>query len=531
MPELHQLIEQGKRLIVEQKHSEAEGIARIIDHANWQRDMRLQYRNEDISGDSIFKNLSEQIDKKYSSILKTLAGLTNHLEDIKNGGSGAASPREFFWSIWQFWTEELFWFPGKNDTNGVWILTGQNMGVQIIRLPEGFETWTLDSLAYLEKEHRVPSEPDAYKRVEALDYTYYSATYGLIFWLQKRSYEEESIRAFQECFRAYFAGYKKIGMSEISLEGPDQEEARSQATVQTLIGKRLFEIKSKERSWHKALKMYAHVLSNYHALFIAEGNDTGIYGRWVTEDSWDSWPIHKEAQDAFGKIKEGSQGCISWADVAEWVRLIIASMQFGRFEEIPEFLPFWKEALGWVQGSKLEPGELRDELKKEEDEKAEQRLTRYFFSNDQWMGLSQRAKQALVDADRLWFSHRLGASDAPLIHLQMATEDLLRDLFGCKSLSEFKCKLLDTDPKTSLNVVDFSQTERAFIEKEMPPNLDLLREYRNDATHGAGWPVLEQEEELAYLFNTFMGIGCQGILPRLAKLRLKLFPSRSSAKH
>ena len=525
MSEIDQLIQQGERLIVEQKSSEAEGVARIIDSANLQRDWRLQHLNEDVSGDIIFKNLSQQIDAKYSSILNTLAGLTNQLKDMKNARASAASPCEFFWSIWRFWNEELFWHPDQKDLNGVWVIAGRNMGTQIIPLPEGFETWTVDSLAYLEKERQVLNEPDEYKPTDALAYTYYAAAYGLILFKQENSYSEESIRAFQESFRAYFSVYKSIGEGQ-DLPSLEDWYPLLDTEVQVPVGLHLFKIRVLQRDWQDALQMYAHTMAcfSYAAITAIEIDSTTPAGVF-----WDSAEegLHKEAQTVFDHIRELPQppGDELWTEITRNVDLIIKAIKRYWGDDDAQLLSYWSGALWWLRGAKLEPDVLQRSLHKEADERAQQHLTRYFFNKDQWGALSQRARQALVDADRLWFAHRLGASDAPLIHIQMATEDIVRDLFDCE-LAGFENKLKLKDLKTD----GFSKDEEVLIKKQLPCYLKRLVSNRNPATHSPGKPPLEDEREVAVLFNTFMGIGCEGVLPRLADLKLKLFPNKRPSK-
>jgi len=62
---------------------------------------------------------------------------------------------------------------------------------------------------------------------------------------------------------------------------------------------------------------------------------------------------------------------------------------------------YWNYALGWIE-AQLRPDELRDLLHKRDDEAAQRRLRAYFFGDELWIKLPERAKRSLVSSDSDW---------------------------------------------------------------------------------------------------------------------------------
>ena len=503
MSEIDQLIQQGERLVEKQKSRE--------------RDMNCDFPIKDNEA------LSELRNKQYSLIHHGLKGLISHLGVTSKGTRSGICTGDFFWSL-----EALLAHSVSIPELGriIFVPVADPKSPFMFSLPEGIDQWVANATKHLEEEYRFTYEPDELNPIKALDYTYYAAAYGLTLFEQENSYSEESIRAFQESFRSYFSVYKSIG------EGRDLPSLEDwypllDTEVQIPVGLHLFKIRVLQKDWQDALRMYAHTMAcfSYATLTAYE-----IESPSPAVEFWDRSEegLHKEAQKAFDHIREFPQppGGELWTEIARNVDLIIKSINRCWWDEDEQLLSYWTGAQGWLRGAKLEPGELRDELRKEEDEKAERRLKRYFFTNEQWMNLAERTRASLVDAELLWFSNQRGNPDASLVHIQMAVEDLLNDLFGCKSLSDFDRMLRSNDPITGLNTVEFTEVAKGFVEQELPNYLDELREGRNKAAHSAGKPVMEQKGGVDYLFRRFMGIGCDGILPRLADLRLNLFPNK-----
>ncbi len=257
------------------------------------------------------------------------------------------------------------------------------------------------------------------------------------------------------------------------------EDAYSFATLQAMAGLHLFRFKARGPDRPGALRIYAHTLACFEATLRepdSYGADAFRKRDWQKAyvhklmDEWDRYggPLHKEAMEVFNNLKESSEGAVLWSEVSKHVETIIKVMESSD-DVNPDAAhsPYWMEAQGWLRGSKLEPGELRDELRREEDEKAEQRLRKYFFDNAQWGALPERARSSLVEADRVWYSHRLGNPGAVLGHIQKAVEEVLFDLFKTKRLNDFVRSLESGNMDEDLNTT-YTEEERGFI-KTRPP--------------------------------------------------------------
>ena len=526
--EIDRLIEEGERIISEQKHPDAR--ARIIQMADEYRNISLKFTGADISEDPVFGNLTENLDTMFSRIIDSLESVKRELNIASHRESRPGHVHDFFWSLWAFWHEELGFGPEFKENKRLTLyfpVTREMMFA--VNMPTGFEQWSLKCLKYIERAYRTVYEPDVDRPIETTVYAIYAAIYAIALHRLEESfdgsYSEEVRWAFQESFKAYFSVYKSIG------GGKDHHDveglcALRDTEVQVTLGIHLFEIKVWDRDWCDALCMYAHTMGCFSNAALATYE---IDSRTPVEKFWDDSEqgLHEKAQTVFDHIRELPQpaGDGLWMEIAEHVDLIIKSIERYWGDDDAALLSYWTGARWWLRGAKLELNQMRDELRKEEDAKAEQRLKNYFFNKYQWDALSQRARQALVDADRLWFAHRLGASDAPLIHIHMATEDIIWDLFDC-DIAGFESKRQCND----LKIDEFNKDECFFITTLLPCYLKRLTRKRNSAVHSAGKPALEEERDVSELFNEFMGIGCDGVLSRLVNLRIKLFPNKRLPK-
>ena len=451
----------------------------------------------------------------------------------------SGTPRECFWDIFGFL--ERHWRSFDSDS------------------PPSMTSWLLDSLKYLKEAYRPKYERDE----DALDYAYFSAAYALFLVKRDGSYSDDSIKAFEESFRAYFSVYYDIGAKPV-MDKPKDWEVRSQVALQAIVGMHLFRIRVGELDWPETFRMYAHALAchdavtgaDYDQVLEAEFFKEGWWGaeRYVISDEWESYEatMHQEAQKAFKGIENVHVTDLQWPEVSKQVQMIIRALQADRLAEGPEFLVYWARVEGWLRGSKLEPGELRDDLRREEDEKAEQRLKRYFFDGAQWGALPERARSSLVEADRVWYSHRLGNPGAVLEHIKIAVEEVMHDLLWepCyqwidnerlssfevvdlvemrkqlkkdrkdPSLLEFESAVESKGLTSWLKTLDISDGDRNFVLRLRKP-LQSLRQARKQVVHGVGGPTLTRGQ-VAPLYRTFMGLGQEGILPRLARIKADL---------
>ena len=339
-------------------------------------------------------------------------------------------------------------------------------------------------------------------------------------------------------------------------------DACSQVAVQVLVGIHVFKVNAIDGDWRNALQMYAHILDCFDSVTAEPefNEDTSSKRNWREAygyKMWDEWDrhkesLHKEAIEAFTSLRENSSTDTDWSDVYKHVQMVLKAMESELIDPELNHSPYWREARGWLEGSKLEPGELRDELRKEEDEKAEQRLKKYFFADDQWSALPERARKRLVEADRVWYSHRYGDPGITLESLKVAVEETLFDLLwkpcfqwidvsgnrGLEvldvlnisnelkkqnrnpSLLEFESMVESKGLATYLSTVDVSSENLTFVQT-LRRSLESLRKARTPVAHDNGGSVVTSEQ-VAPLYKKFLGLGEEGILPRLASIRARL---------
>ncbi len=463
-------------------------------------------------------------------------------------------------------------------------------------LPDDVSSWASEALSYLEGCTRVPYEPDvddSDKIDELINYSYVATAFALSLQRVEEGYSEESRRAFKEAWRApqRFQG----GMFGPIHDEPDIEDFHSLAGLNSVISRNLFVVHALDGKWEEAIYHFAFCLVQYVGLLDAESlrisNDT------LTDDpeepvveeterrtsysgteyssflgSYDEFIDHSFCQlavDTFEEIKSSRSYEYDWRQLLNYCDRIVEywpreddGIPYGIYDinlwvrdsegQALKAFSYWNSAKGWLEAN-LEPSELRDELRKEEDEKAEQRLKRYFFSEEQWNQLPERAQRSLVEADRVWYTSRLGNVGSALDHLRIATEEVLCELFWrpCykwldnkkslddprlldlhttrkelnqnnkqPSLVEFECMLGSESFKIFCETLTLDKEQREFVLRNLPEALKELRRERRRAAHSIGRVI--RRGEVSRLYSEFLGISRYGVLPRLIDLKLQL---------
>ena len=227
---------------------------------------------------------------------------------------------------------------------------------------------------------------------------------------------------------------------------------------------------------------------------------------------------------------------------------------------------YWQRASGWAE-AQLTPDQLRDFLEAREDYAAGARLRAYFFTDDQWNALPDRAKESLISADRAWVSANSqrpvrGIRSIPN-ELRKATEHILQHYLwdpvvrwadkkeqgnlDFRELRKVRDRLakLGHDPglvdyvgvssntkettagrRTGIlsdgGVVKYLQDhfgkDADFIKNKVKKRLRMLKGLRDPEEHGKGAPV--HLSEIRDLYAEFMGIGRNrlAILPELVRI-------------
>lgn len=460
--------------------------------------------------------------------------------------------KEAFWHLYEAWKEDS--------------------------LPEEVEIWALESLAYLEKASRVSYEPDVDKAPEFLIYSYIAAAYALALQRREKGYSEENRHAFEQAWQASQRFLRGDQIVPISDE-PGLEESHSFAALNTLVALNLFHIRTLDQRWEEALNLFALGLRQSMLLLYAEPcQEKETIGRITVDgvvepvqaveqegyqgfryssligwdwDVFDEW-FHDKALKVFENIRKSPSAHWDWEGLLGYCRIIIEywPLEYGEFY-YPGAFAGWYEAQGWLI-AKLEPSELRDELRREEDEKAEQRLKRYFFDEAKWKALPERAQRSLIEADRVWFASRVGNVGTVLDQLRKVTDEIIFHLFWkpcCQwmdtqklrdnrlldfqnirevlkrdrkepSLGEFEAMLRSKGFSAFIQTLNLTETQREFVSRQLRKDLGELRRGRRSAEHGIGRILTRKEVEP--LFSQFLGVGCAGILPQLMDLKLQL---------
>lgn len=210
---------------------------------------------------------------------------------------------------------------------------------------------------------------------------------------------------------------------------------------------------------------------------------------------------------------------------------------------------YWQYALGWVE-AQLNQSQFKEVLDEREEQVAEKRLSTYFFSNVVWDLLPNRTRSALISADQDMFGGKLVRIESILNELKISIEEMfmvglwnpmkhlisdesevdndlqafvaLRDKLKEKGLNpdlshfEQLCRLPITDTYLTKRGID--KESRKWFAKKLPKCLALLRKARRKAEHGSD--IEWTKEELFEYYAEFIGIGQQGIIPKIAKVLL-----------
>ena len=204
---------------------------------------------------------------------------------------------------------------------------------------------------------------------------------------------------------------------------------------------------------------------------------------------------------------------------------------------------FWHGAKAWA-AAQLSPNEYHEMRQTDEKVAAESRLKAYFF-NESWAILSERCKERLTDADRIWNSPGNASWEAVLNDLRIAVEEVCQQFLWQQLLSNGGVSLallsllkkgIDVDGRPGVNDciqicrhpefkkhltrLRVDDVDREFLTNQLPVAMRRLRDNRNRAEHEAGEPW--HRGQVRPIVDEFLGIGQIGILPQLVRIGLKL---------
>ena len=195
---------------------------------------------------------------------------------------------------------------------------------------------------------------------------------------------------------------------------------------------------------------------------------------------------------------------------------------------------------------KMSPDALADALAAIRDKEAETRLRLYFFG-DTWDSLPDKARAALISADRE-YENAHGRRQGIFEDLWQAAREILVETlvksynaFSAaqkeqREIKSFAALALALDDDKDLNDIvqdlyyaplfedylrqTFNEDDKAFI-KGLEKSFGNLNRLRNDTVH-ANRPAYKRnrfKRDIHETYAEFLGIGRNGILPRLMRLR------------
>lgn len=208
---------------------------------------------------------------------------------------------------------------------------------------------------------------------------------------------------------------------------------------------------------------------------------------------------------------------------------------------------YWKHVSGWVE-ARLSQSEFIEVLGKRDEQMAQQRLISYFFGHELWQVLPEKTQQALVSADRDWFSGVEIRQEAVLNDLVIATQELLieglwkplekwlnstklRETYQ-RDYLHFKDKLASRKGPSTLRIladickssisqeyltsIGKSPEDKKWFIRVLHKRIHRLHDKRNLAEHESG--ISWTRSELSEFYNSYIGIGEEGIIFRLGRI-------------
>ena len=259
----------------------------------------------------------------------------------------------------------------------------------------------------------------------------------------------------------------------------------------------------------------------------------------------------ENAVKAFDSTIDEDSRSTNWTLFANYCRILskfwhllstpVESKHIPEKESVGEF---WAIAYGIVL-NKMSNDDRIKELRRSRDYQIEDRLRLYFFG-DNWDRLPDKARAALISADREYENTR-GRRQGIFEDLWLATREILVEVLlkpynaFCSAQKELKSfAALSPAPSDDQDLYDivqalyyaplfedyrkqtFDNYDRSFI-KGLEKPFGKLNSLRNDAVH-ANRPAYKKnkfESDIHKTYAEFLGIECPGILPRLMRLQPK----------
>lgn len=196
---------------------------------------------------------------------------------------------------------------------------------------------------------------------------------------------------------------------------------------------------------------------------------------------------------------------------------------------------YWGRAITFAEGQMRLQSSPTATFTRDVMERAfvEETLKRDFFL-ETWEEMTQEAKEILIDAEIAWIHDRLGSmvrDIRPLLELVLlATLPFLKDTFEKKDshliLTRMRDKLVSNAVVRSLiDALHIAPQYKMWAKDELPRFLHKTIEARNYFEKERYLPGKKSEksaqmlEKAVSIHSELLGIGCEGVLPRLIKIK------------
>ena len=267
----------------------------------------------------------------------------------------------------------------------------------------------------------------------------------------------------------------------------------------------------------------------------------------------------EETAPLFNSLKQSASSDVNWRQITddciglallpELELKIFSGVEDGDVIEDEEtylslsWSEFWNSARAWAS-AQLSPSEYRKMREDDEKRAAETRLKNCFFGSN-WSSLPERAQESLISADSTWNSLGRVRRESILNELLRATEEMCERFVFQPLMNEesTKSSVLSIEAKVAdrhrslgirehieicelpslpslLTEHSLADGEVRFLTEDLPASMRNLARARNPAEHDTGASVLPALVDSAY--RLFLGIGREGVLPRLARIGRKL---------
>ena len=508
--------------------------------------------------------------------------IVSALQQIEEGKDMMRSSVELFWALFDEDSFEAHRGELRNDATASLArdirdrgeaITAAEMSVLAVHKPDTFAERLPERLRELTERLTPPYQPDEPDDARSLfAAAHLQASRLALYLIRSAAGQGDRLFGYGGDDVSLLASDLKslIDRSKVSPDGSVPLPAQPLRAVESLWARTDTALAVRDEDYARALTSFeeAHSLvSTLHDDYMPEEELGDVVFPWeLSEDPWlPDWLSESDLRaqviaDWFESLK-ARRGTREWKAVAiacDKLSLLTDVLSRDSGEVVDgeergwEWQAYWRRAAGWAE-ARLTPNDLLDLLQIKEYDAAEERLRAYFFDKPQWRSLSERAKEALISADKAWVSAnsqrpirgirsipnelRKAAEDTldrylwdPLTKWADAEEQSKLDFRELKKARERRAKL-GRDPGlanyasilSDKGVVKYLQDHFAkgdadFIKSKVKKHLGVLKAARDPEEHGKGAPV--RLSDLRDLYAEFMGLGRhkRAILPELVRI-------------